>query len=207
VEALRLARMLAGLAPDDAEVHGLLALLELQASRLAARVDATGAPVLLDEQDRSRWDRLSITRGLAALARAERLSGERGAYTLQAAIAACHARAARAADTDWTRIAVLYAELYAHTGSPVVELNRAVAVSRAAGPGAGLAIIDALVGDPRLQSYHLLPAVRGDLLARLGRVEEAAAEFRRAAQATANTRERDVLLGRARDCEDDAVQA
>jgi predicted RNA polymerase sigma factor len=198
--------MLAGLAPDDAEVHGLLALLELQASRLAARVDASGAPVLLDQQDRSRWDRLSITRGLAALSRAERLSGERGAYTLQAAIAACHARAARAADTDWTRIAVLYAELSAHTGSPVVEVNRAVAVSRAAGPEAGLAIVDALAGDRRLQGYHLLPAVRGDLLARLGRAEEAAAEFRRAAEATANARERDVLLGRARGCEGRAAR-
>jgi RNA polymerase sigma factor (sigma-70 family) len=204
-EALRLARTLAGLAPDDAEVHGLLALLELQTSRLSARTDGTGAPVLLDDQDRSRWDRLSITRGLAALARAERLAGRRGSYTLQAAIAACHARSVRAADTDWARIAALYGELSAGTGSPVVELNRAVAVSRADGAEAGLAIVDLLSRDPRLSNYHLLPAVRGDLLARLGRAEEAAAEFTRAAEATANAREREVLLGRARRCAQGSV--
>ncbi len=199
-EALRLARMLVALAPEDAEVQGLLALLELQASRLAARTDPSGAAVLLDDQDRSRWDRLSITRGLSTLARAEELAPDRGPYTLQAAIAACHARAVRAADTDWARIAALYGELAARTGSPVVELNRAVAVSRAEGPAAGLAIVDVLSQDGRLRNYHLLPAVRGDLLARQGRCEEAAEAFELAAAATANERERDVLLGRAREC-------
>ncbi len=202
-EALRLGRMLAELAPDESEVHGLVALMELQASRAAARVDASGRPVLLAQQDRGRWDRLLIRRGLAALARAEALSGARGhplgTYALQASIAACHARAPTAAETDWARIAALYDALAQTAPSPVVELNRAVAVSMAFGPAAGLEIIDALRQEPSLQAYQWLPGVRGDLLAKLGRLDEARAEFERAAQLAGNLRERELLLERARD--------
>lgn len=200
-EALRLGRMLGGLAPDEGEVQGLLALMELQASRTAARVDKAGRPVLLLEQDRSRWDRLLIRRGLAALKDAESLaqSGSRplGSYALQASIAACHARAARGEDTDWARIAAIYDALAQATPSPVIELNRAVAVGMAFGPAAGLVIVDALGVDKSLQNYQWLPSVRGDLLARLGRHEEARAEFERAAQLTGNVRERELLLERA----------
>ncbi|MEY2149382.1 RNA polymerase sigma factor [Rhodanobacter sp. 115] len=196
-EALRLGRMLAALMPRNAEVHGLLALLEIQASRSHARVSADGQPILLPEQDRSRWDRLQIQRGLAALERAEKLDAARGPYTLQAAIAACHARAASAEQTDWPRIASLYAELARVTPSPVVELNRAVAISRADGPAAGLRLIDSLRDEPALANYHLLPAVRGDLLEKLGRHNEARVEFKRAASLTRNARERDVMLARA----------
>lgn len=196
-EALRLGRMLAQIAPEQAEVHGLLALMEIQASRAAARTDAQGRPVLLTEQDRSRWDALLIRRGLDALARAEALAPAPGSYQLQAAIAACHARAARAQDTDWARIADLYGELVRVAPSPVVELNRAVAVSMHTGPADGLAIADALQGDKALRQYHWLPAVRGDLLAQLGRLEEARAEFERAADLAGNGRERTFLLERA----------
>ncbi|HEV7990494.1 MAG TPA: RNA polymerase sigma factor [Gemmatimonadaceae bacterium] len=195
-EAMRLGRVIAGLMPDEAEVHGLVALMEIQASRSAARVSPTGESVLLLEQNRARWDQLLIRRGLAALDRAESLEDERGPYTLQAAIAACHARARTAADTDWSRIAALYAELARRSPSPVVELNRAVAVSMAFGPAAGLAIADALVAESALKGYHLLPAVRGDLLAKLGRIEEARVELERAAGMTRNERERAVLVGR-----------
>lgn len=202
-EALRLGRMLAELAPDESEVQGLVALMELQASRAAARVDASGRPVLLAQQDRGRWDRLLIRRGLAALARAEALCGARGhplgTYALQASIAACHARAPTAAETDWARIAALYDALAQTAPSPVVELNRAVAVSMAFGPAAGLEIIDALRQEPSLQAYQWLPGVRGDLLAKLGRLDEARAEFERAAQLAGNLRERELLLERARD--------
>ncbi|MDP3799063.1 MAG: RNA polymerase sigma factor [Polaromonas sp.] len=202
-EALRLGRMLAELAPDESEVQGLVALMELQASRAAARVDASGRPVLLAQQDRGRWDRLLIQRGLAALARAEALCGAHGhplgTYALQASIAACHVRAPRAADTDWPRIAALYDALAQTAPSPVVELNRAVAVSMAFGPAAGLEIIDALRQEPSLQAYQWLPGVRGDLLAKLGRIDEARAEFERAAQLAGNLRERELLLERARD--------
>ena len=197
-DGLRLGRVLAGLLPKEAEVHGLVALMELQASRLRARVGPTGQPILLEQQDRARWDRLLIRRGLTALQRTEKLTGGRlGVYGLQAAIAACHARAPSAADTDWERIAAYYADLAMLTGSPVVELNRAVAVAMARGPASGLAVIDALANEPALQRYHLLPAVRGDLLARLGHDTEAAAEFTRAAELTRNERERAVLLRRA----------
>jgi RNA polymerase sigma factor (sigma-70 family) len=196
-EALRLGRMLTQIAPQQAEVHGLLALMEIQASRTAARTDAQGRPVLLTEQDRSRWDSLLIRRGLAALARAESLSPAAGNYQLQAAIAACHARAARAQDTDWPRIAALYGELAKAAPSPVVELNRAVAVAMHAGPAAGLLIVDALLQHKALRDYHWLPSVRGDLLARLGRRDEARAEFERAATLTDNLRERTFLLERA----------
>jgi RNA polymerase sigma factor (sigma-70 family) len=196
-EALRLGRVLAGLAPAEPEVHGLVALMEIQASRMAARVGTAGEPVLLLEQDRARWDQLLIHRGLAALARAEASGSARGPYTLQAAIAACHARAVRPDDTDWTRIAALYAELARAAPSPVVELNRAVAAAMAFGPAIGLQMVDGLSADPSLSNYHLLPAVRGDLLEKLGRAEEARAEFERAASLTRNARERDVLLGRA----------
>jgi len=200
-EALRLGRMLAELAQQEPEVQGLLALMELQASRIAARTDAQGRPVLLLDQDRTQWDHLLISRGLAALARAEAQSAQQGQalgpYALQAAIAACHARAALAADTDWPRIAALYDALAQAAPSPVVELNRAVAVAMAQGPEAGLAIIDTLRDDKSLQSYQWLPSVRGDLLARLGRSAEAKAEFERAAALTHNQRERALLLERA----------
>ncbi|MGB0890583.1 MAG: RNA polymerase sigma factor, partial [Solirubrobacterales bacterium] len=196
-DAIRLGRMLATLAPDEAEVFGLLALIELQASRLNARVDADGNAILLLEQDRSRWDATAIANGLAALERAESLNEDYGPYTLQAEIAACHARAGEAAATDWRRIATLYGALGRRMPSPVVELNRAVAVGMAAGPQAGLDLIDQLVDDPALANYHLLPSVRGDLLDRLGRFAEARTEFERAASMTRNSRERDVLLKRA----------
>ena len=202
-DALRIARVLAGLAPDEPEVHGLVALLELSASRLAARVARDGAPVLLADQDRARWDRVLVRRGLAALARADELVATQvaaaGPYQLQAAIAAHHARAATAEATAWPRIAALYARLAQRAPSPIVELNRAVAVAMAFGPDAGLELVDALVADGALAAYHLLPAVRGDLLAKLGRGDEARAEFQRAAELTRNERERDVLLARARD--------
>jgi RNA polymerase sigma factor (sigma-70 family) len=196
-DALRLGRILAELAPQEPEVHGLVALMEIQASRAAARVDARGAPVLLLDQDRARWDQLLIRRGLAALGRAEKLGGARGPYALQAAIAACHARARAAHQTNWPRIASLYEALVRSLPSPVVELNRAVAVGMAFGPEAGLAIVDALVDDPSLKNYHLLPSVRGDLLAKLGRRDEARLEFERAAEMTRNTREKALLLSRA----------
>jgi RNA polymerase sigma factor (sigma-70 family) len=199
-EAMRLGRMLAALAPGEAEVHGLVALMEIQASRLHTRTAPDGSIVTLLDQDRSRWDRLLITHGLAALARAEALVGgvgSAGPYVLQAAVAACHARAATAAATDWSRIAALYGVLAARTQSPVVELNRAVAVSMAEGPAAALPIVDALTARPELQRYHLLPSVRGDLLSRLGRADEARQEFERAAAMTANERERAHLLARA----------
>ena len=196
-DALRLGRILAQLAPDEPEVQGLAALMELQASRAAARVDAEGRPVLLLDQDRTRWDRLLIRRGLVALERAEALGGALGPYALQAGIAACHARAPNADATDWERIAALYDALAQAAPSPVVELNRAVAVAMASGPAAGLEIADALRGEPSLASYHLLPSVRGDLLAKLGRHAEARAEFERAAELTRNERERDLLLQRA----------
>ncbi|MBA3391638.1 MAG: RNA polymerase sigma factor [Deltaproteobacteria bacterium] len=199
-DALRLGRVLAGLAPDAPEVHGLVALMELQASRAAARVEPAGAPILLLEQNRARWDRLSISRGLASLAQAIELGGARGSYTLQAAIAACHARALTAADTDWAQIAALYGVLVEVTGSPVVELNRAVAVAMAEGPAAGLAILDTLRDEPALASYHLLPGVRGDLLIKLGRFAEARSELERAASLTRNERERRLLLDRAATC-------
>jgi RNA polymerase sigma factor (sigma-70 family) len=202
-DALRIARVLAGLVPDEPEVHGLVALLELSASRLAARIDRDGAPVLLADQDRTRWDRTLVRRGLAALARADELVATQGAaagpYHLQAAIAAHHARAATAEATEWPRIAALYTLLAQRVPSPIVELNRAVAVAMAFGPDAGLELVDALVADGALAAYHLLPAVRGDLLAKLGRGDEARAEFQRAAELTRNERERDVLLARARD--------
>jgi predicted RNA polymerase sigma factor len=199
-EALRLGRILAELVPKEAEVHGLVALMEIQASRAMARVNATGEPILLLDQDRTRWDRLLIGRGLAALDRAERLGGRRGSYTIQAAITACHARAATGDDTDWPRIVELYGELAAIEPSPVVELNRAVAMSMARGPAAGLELVEALKDDPALKGYHLLPSVRGDLLKKLGRLSEARTEFERAASMTRNDRERNLLLERARSC-------
>jgi RNA polymerase sigma factor (sigma-70 family) len=199
-EALRLGRILAELAPGEAEVHGLVALMEVQASRLAARRGPAGEPVLLLDQDRARWDQLLIRRGFAALARAEKLGGGFGPYGVQAAIAACHARARTASETDWTRIAALYDDLVRLTPSPVVELNRAMAVAMAAGPAAGLELVDRLTSEPSLRSYHLLPSVRGDLLARLGRAGEAREEFERAAALTRNSRERTLLLGRADAC-------
>jgi predicted RNA polymerase sigma factor len=196
-DALRLARLLAQIAPDEPEVHGLAALLELQSARLATRVDADGNPVLLLDQDRSRWDRFLIRRGLDALARAEELGGATGPYALQAGIAAAHARAVRAEDTDWSRIATLYKLLALVRPSPIVELNRAVAVGMADGPAAGLEIVDALADEPALAGYHLLPSVRADLLAKLGRTEEAAAELARAAGLATNERERALLAARA----------
>ena len=198
-DALRLGRVLAGLVPDQPEVHGLVALMEIQASRIRARTDpATGAPIPLLEQQRGRWDRLLIQRGLAALERADTFPGPRGSYALQAAIAACHARARTADATNWSRIVALYDALAELSPSPIVELNRAVAVGMADGPAAGLELVDALVREPSLKAYHLLPAVRGDLLAKLGRHEEAASEFARAASLTRNVPERNLLLDRAR---------
>jgi RNA polymerase sigma-70 factor (ECF subfamily) len=197
-EALRLGRILAGIAPEEPEVHGLLALMEIQASRLRARVGPGGEPVLLLDQDRTRWDRLLINRGIAALARIDQLGGWTGPYALQAAIAACHARAFRSEETDWTRIAELYAVLAQQAPSPVVELNRAVALSMADGPQAGLDLVDQLIAEPSLRSYHLLPSVRGDLLMKLGRPVEAQAEFERAAALTSNIRERELSAERAR---------
>jgi len=196
-EALRLGRILAGLVPDEPEVHGLVALMEIQASRTRARVDGSGAPILLLDQNRARWDHLLIRRGLESLDRAEKLSHEMGPYTLQAAIAACHARARTSHETDWNRIAALYDSLSALTRSPVVELNRAVAVAMASGPAVGLEIVDRLRSEKSLESYHLLPSVRGDLLSKMGRMDEAAAEFERAAALTRNVKEKQLLLGRA----------
>jgi RNA polymerase sigma factor (sigma-70 family) len=199
-EALRLGRILAELVPAEPEVHGLVALMEIQASRIGARTDAAGEPILLLEQNRGRWDRLLIRRGLAALQRSEALGGALGPYALQAAIAACHARAPTAARTDWNRIVALYDALAQLMPSPVVELNRAVAVSMAFGPAAGLDLVDALRADPRLTDYHLLPSVRGDLLEKLARFAEARTEFGRAAALAKNGRERTLLLGRAAAC-------
>jgi predicted RNA polymerase sigma factor len=200
-EALRLGRVLAGLAPAEPEVHGLVALMEIQASRFGARTGPSGEPILLLDQNRARWDQILIRRGLAALARAERqardLARPPGPYALQAAITACHARARRADETDWARIVSLYEALAEAVPSPVVELNRAVAVSMASGPAAGLAIVDELTAEPALKTYYLLPSVRGDLLKKLGRLEEARAEFERAASLTSNARERELLLERA----------
>jgi RNA polymerase sigma-70 factor (ECF subfamily) len=196
-DALRLGRILAGLAPQEPEVHGLVALMEIQASRTRARTGPAGEPIVLLDQDRGRWDRLLIRRGLAALARAEALDGTAGPYQLQAAIAARHARARTPEETDWRRIAVLYAQLADLTPSPVVELNRAVALAMAYGPATGLALVDALTEEPALKDYHLLPAVRGDLLAKLGRPDEAREEFARAAALARNARERTLLLDRA----------
>ncbi|MGE0548254.1 MAG: RNA polymerase sigma factor [Kofleriaceae bacterium] len=199
-DALRLGRILAELTPNEPEVHGLVALMEIQASRTRARVGPTGEPILLLEQNRALWDQLLIRRGLAALARAETLGGARGPYVLQAAIAACHARAVVADQTDWTRIAGLYDELAVVVPSPVVELNRGVAIAMAFGPAAGLEVVDQLIDDPALANYHLLPGVRGDLLVKLGRFAEARAELERAAGLTRNARERDLLLARAASC-------
>lgn len=201
-EAMRLGRMLAALTPGEPEVHGLVALMEIQASRIPARTGRDGEMITLLDQDRARWNRLLITHGLAALATATAVGGGElsGPYVIQAALAACHARAPVASDTDWVRISTLYGVLGALTPSPVIELNRAVAVSMADGPAAGLAIVDALAGEPALRGYHLLPCVRGDLLERLGRREEARAEFERAAAMTANARERAHLLARAAAC-------
>ena len=199
-DALRLGRILAGLAPKEPEVHGLVALMEIQASRSRARVGPSGEIVLLLDQDRGRWDPLHINRGLAALERAEKLGGGLGPYALQAAIAACHARARAATDTDWARIAALYDALAELVPSPVVELNRAVAVGMAFGPAAGLELVDTLASEPSLKAYHLLPSARGDLLEKLGRSVEARAEFERAASLTQNSRERDLLLERAAAC-------
>ena len=199
-EALRLGRVLAGLAPREPEAHGLVALMEIQASRLHARIASDGTPILLLDQDRARWDRLLIRRGLASLEHAEQLGGADGNYALQAAIAACHVRALHAQDTDWARIASLYARLAEVAPSPVVELNRAVAVSMAEGPQAGLQLVDALRGERALAGYHLLPSVRGDLLFKLGRRDEARAEFERAAKLTGNARESQLLRQRAAAC-------
>jgi RNA polymerase sigma factor (sigma-70 family) len=199
-DALRLGRILAELAPEEPEVHGLVALMEIHASRLRARTGPSGEPILLLDQDRARWDRLLIRRGLAALERAEELGNAPGPYALQAAIAACHARAHTPAETNWTRIAALYETLARLAPSPVVELNRAVAIAMAFGPAAGLELVDALAAEPSLEGYHLLPSVRGDLLDKLGRLDEARAEFERAAALTRNTRERTLLLERAASC-------
>jgi RNA polymerase sigma factor (sigma-70 family) len=206
-DALRLGRMLAALIRDEAEVHGLVALMELQASRMQARIGSKGEPILLRGQDRTRWNRLLIERGFAALAKAERLAPEPGPYALQAAIAACHARAVRPEQTDWARIATLYGELAQLVPTPVVELNRAVAVSMAFGAGAGLAIVDALRDHELLQNYRLLPSVRADLLFQLGRLPEARAEYERAAALTQNTRDRSLLLERASSCAVEMVES
>jgi RNA polymerase sigma factor (sigma-70 family) len=199
-EALRLGRILAGLVPDESEVHGLVALMELHSARAATRVNASGEPILLLEQDRTRWDQLLMRRGFVALGQAEQLGGRWGRYTLQAAIAACHAHAVTAEQTDWGRIARLYQMLGQLTPSPVVELNRAVAVAMAEGPAAGLVLIDALADEPTLKGYHLLPAARGDLLVKLGRWAEARADFEQAASLTRNARQRELLLARAAAC-------
>ena len=199
-EALRLGRILSELLPAEAEVHGLVALMEIHSSRIGARTDAQGEPILLLAQNRGRWNRLLIQRGLAALQRAQALGGPSGPYTIQAAITACHARAATAGDTDWEQIVALYDALAQLQPSPVIELNRAVAVSMAYGPAAALELVDSIVDEPRLAGYHLLPSVRGDLLEKLGRHEEAQAEFSRAAGLTRNSRERILLLGRAAAC-------
>jgi RNA polymerase sigma factor (sigma-70 family) len=199
-DAMRLGRILAELAPNEPEVHGLVALMEIQASRSSARVGPSGEPILLLDQERSRWDQLLIRRGLAALERAEGLSSARGPYTLQAAIAACHARARTPAETEWPRIVALYEALAQITRSPIVELNRAVALGMASGPAAGLELIDTIASEPSLKAYHLLPSVRGDLLFKLGRFADAQAEFERAASLTRNARETEFLLGRARAC-------
>jgi RNA polymerase sigma-70 factor (ECF subfamily) len=196
-DALRLGRMLASLMPNEPEVHGLVSLMEIQASRIGARLGPSGEPILLLDQNRGRWNQLLIQRGLAALARAEQLSGALGPYTLQASIAACHARARTAEDTEWVRIAALYDALAELSGSPIVELNRAVAVAMAFGPALGLELIDQIRDEPALKNYHLLPSARADLLAKLGRFDEARVEFRRAAALTRNVRERDLLLARA----------
>ena len=206
-DALRLGRIVAELAPGEAEVHGLVSLMEIQASRLRARVGPSGEPIVLLDQNRAKWDHVLIRRGLAALARAEALGGAHGPFALQAAIAACHARARTAAETDWRRIASLYAELAQVTPSPIVELNRAVAVAMAFGPAAGLALVDTLTSEPSLASYHLLPSVRGDFLRRLERFEEARVELERAASLTRNARERALLLDRARACAESAASA
>jgi RNA polymerase sigma factor (sigma-70 family) len=210
-DALRLGRILAELAPQEPEVHGLVALIEIQASRTSARVGPSGEPILLLDQNRARWDQLLIGRGLAALARSEKLSAEKrsagdnsphGPYALQAAIAACHARARTAEETDWAQIVALYAELARLMPSPVVELNRAVAIAMAFGPAAGLELVDALTSEPSLESYHLLPSVRGEFLKKLGRMDEARVEFERAARLTRNARERELLMARAKVCTD-----
>ena len=199
-DAVRLGRILAELTPDEPEVHGLVSLMEIQASRLRARTGPSGEPILLMDQDRGRWDRLLVRRGIAALARAEQLGGARGPYALQAAIVACHARARTGDETDWERIVALYDALAEITPSPIVELNRAVAVSMAYGPAAGLRLVEALGAEPSLKTYHLLPSVRGDLLLKLGRLNEARPEFEHAASLTRNVRERELLLDRARSC-------
>ncbi len=204
-DALRMGRILAELAPQEPEVHGLVALMEIQASRSRARVGSSGEPILLLEQNRAQWDQLLIRRGLAALAHAGKLGGAEGPYVLQAEIAACHARARTAEETDWPRIVTLYTALAQIMPSPVVELNRAVAVAMAFGPAAGLELVDALVAEGSLENYHLLPSVRGDFLKKLGRFEEARAEFERAASLTRNARERELLLGRVRACGDGAA--
>src|SRR5437868_3725551 len=206
-DALRLGRILAGLVPKEPEVHGLVALMEIQASRMRARVGPSGEPVLLLDQNRARWDHVLIRRGLLALERAEALGGAQGRYALQAALAACHARARTPEDTDWARIAALYAALAQLTPSPVVELNRAVAIAMALGPAAGLELVDQLTDEPSLQGYHLLPSVRGDLLTKLGRYDEARAELERAASLTKNVRERTLLLDRAAACERSAARS
>jgi RNA polymerase sigma-70 factor (ECF subfamily) len=199
-DALRLGRILEELVPQEPEVHGLVALMEIQASRSRARVDPAGEPVLLFDQNRAEWDQLSIRRGLAALAQAEKLGGSPGPYLLQAEIAACHARARTSEETDWPRILLLYESLSRVAPSPIVDLNRAVAISMAVGPGAGLEVVDALTAEGSLENYHLLPSVRGDLLKKLGRLDEARVEFERAASLTRNARERHLLLARARAC-------
>jgi predicted RNA polymerase sigma factor len=204
-DALRLGRMLAELTPNEAEVHGLVALMEIHSSRFAARTNSSGKPILLLDQNRALWDQLLIRRGLGALLRAQNLGGAAGPYVLQAAIAACHARAHTAAETDWAQIADLYAQLSAIAPSPIVQLNRAVAISMAEGPAAGLLLVDRLLAEPSLKNYHLLPSVRGDLLSKLGRFAEAREEFSRAALMTGNARERELLLDRARRAETGSI--
>jgi len=206
-DALRLGRILAELVPAEPEVHGLVGLMEIQASRARARVGRSGEPILLLDQDRGRWDYVLVRRGLAALARADALGGAHGPYALQAAIAACHARARTGEETDWARIAALYDELARVAPSPVVELNRAVAVGMAFGPAEGLLLVDALATEPSMKTYHLLPSVRGDLLVKLGRPGEARGEFERAASLTRNARERKLLLGRAAECASELVKS